>query len=114
MEFVRDAITKKVHRPLHNTTNANRRREILDNAGYKSRKFRDKDIVIFDDFITRGDTLSHIAQAIHAKNQEVSVYGVALGKTERRAYHKNWFGVDLSNDHVPEKWDILWKRGEKQ
>jgi len=110
--FVLDAITKRAHVPLHNSYNADRRREILDGAVYKSEKIRGQTILIFDDFITRGDTLSHIAQAIHEANRGVSVYGIGLGKTERRSYHRERFGIEISNDHIPEKWEILWKEGE--
>jgi len=112
--FALDAITKKPHRPLHNIYNSGRRREILDEADYKSRRIRAENILIFDDFITRGDTLSHIAQAIHEANRGVNVYGVGFGKTERRAYHRDRFGVEISNDHVPEKWETLWEEGEAQ
>lgn len=112
LSFVADAITKNAHQPLHNVYDADRRREILDGAGYRSGKIRARNILIFDDFITRGDTLSHIAQAIHQVNQGISVYGVGLGKTERRAYHRDRFGVEISNDHVPEKWETLWEEGE--
>jgi hypothetical protein len=110
--IVLDAITKKAHQPLHNVYNAARRREILDAADYRSRKIKADSILIMDDFITRGDTLSHIAEAIHEANEGVSVYGVGLGKTERCAYHRERFGVEISNDHVPSKWETLWEEGE--
>jgi len=110
--FAPDAITKNAHQPLHNVYNADRRREILDEAEYKSERIRAENILIFDDFITRGDTLSHIAQAIHEANRRVSVYGVALGKTERCSYHRERFGVEISNDHVPAMWAALWEGDE--
>lgn len=112
--FISDAITKKAHPPLHNFYTAAKRREILDAAEYRSAKIPAKSVMIFDDFITTGDTLSHIAEAIHAANNGVTVFGVALAKTERRAYHKDRFGIDLSNDHVPKKWEAAWDQGEAQ
>lgn len=108
-----EAITKKPHVPLHSIYSADKRREILDDAEYKSGKIKAKNILIFDDFITRGDTLSHIALAILEANPGVAaVYGVGLAKTERRAYHKERFGVDISNEHIPERWETLWQEGE--
>ena len=44
------------------------------------------DVVVFDDFITRGDTLSHVARAIQSTNPQVTVYGVGLAKTERLGF----------------------------
>lgn len=104
--FVGNAITKKVHHPLHLSGKADKRRKILDEADYKSGRIKTKNILIFDDFITRGDTLSHIAQAIHKTNSGVRVYGVGLGKNERRSYLSQ-YGFEISNDRIPEKWDDL-------
>lgn len=112
--FVLDTITKKPHKPLHDVYDAGRRREILDEAEYKSGRIKTENIFVFDDFITRGDTLSHVAQAIHEANQGVSVYGIGLGKTERRSYHRDRFSAEISNDHVPTEWETLWEKGESQ
>ena len=113
VKFVPDAITKKPHAPLRYSGNAYNRNKILDEADYKSRRIEAKNILVFDDFITRGETLSHIAQAIHETNGEVRVYGVGLGKNERRSYQMRRFGVKISNNHIPEEWDELWQQGEK-
>ena len=113
IDFVRDAITKQEHTPLHRYSKAETRKEILDNANYKSKRINAENILIIDDFITRGDTLSHIAQAIHETNPGISVYGVALAKTDRCAFHREWYGKELSNNHVPRKWETLWNQGEE-
>ena len=113
VDFVRNAITKETHHPLHRSGNADKRRKILDEADYKSGRIKAENILIFDDFITRGETLSHIAQAIHKANSGVRVYGVGLGKNERRSYLEQ-YGFEISNNRIPEKWDDLWKQGEKQ
>ena len=111
--FAGDAVTKKAHEPLHKYLKADSRREILDRADFKSRRIRRVDnVLVFDDFITRGDTLSHIAQAILDANTRVRVYGVGLSKTERKSYHREKFGMELTNDHVPVKWERKWKEGE--
>lgn len=102
------AITKKVHRPIHGIFDAAARNEELILAEYRSEKIQARNVVIFDDFITRGDTLSHIAQAIHASSGNINVYGLALGKTERRPYISG-----LPNAHVPKKWSKLWAEGEQ-
>ena len=106
--FVGNAVTKRAHEPLHNVRSSDRRREILDGADFKSGRIGVMNIVIFDDFITRGTTMSHTAQAILAVNPGVRVYGVALCKTERRQFHWEQFGVNPSNDHVPERWERIW------
>ena len=108
-----DAITKQAHRPIHGIYDAARRQAVLDEAEYKAGNIDADNILVFDDFITRGDTLSHIAQAILESNPGATVYGVALGKAERRAYHRR-FNLEISNDHVPEEWDALWKQGEQR
>ena len=113
VKFVPDAITKKPHAPLRSSGTADNRNKILDEADYKSHRIEAKNILVFDDFITRGATLSHIAQAIHKTNGEVRVYGVGLGKNERRSYQMEHFGVEISNNHIPKEWDELWQQGEK-
>jgi len=118
VRFVGDAISKKAHDPLHKlhkygTTGRNRRREILDAAEFRSRRIgKTDDILIFDDFITTGSTLSHIAQAVLETNPQINVYGICLGKAERLAYHRDKFGLEVSNNHVPAKWLRKWNEGE--
>ena len=93
---------------------AETRNEILDKANYQSKLIKAENILIIDDFITRGDTLSHMAQAIHETNPGISVYGVALAKTGRCAFHREWYGKELLDNHVPCKWETLWNQGEVQ
>ncbi len=112
-DFVHDAITKQAHQPIHGIYNAADRRAVLDKAEYKAGNIDADSVLVFDDFITRGDTLSHIAEAILESNPGATVYGVALGKAERRAYHRR-YGIEISNDHVPQRWDTLWEQGEQR
>ena len=93
---------------------AETRNKILDKANYKSKLTKAENILIIDDFVTRGDTLSHMAQVIHETNTGISVYGVALAKTDRCKFHRERFGKELSNNHIPRKWETLWKQGEEQ
>ena len=53
-------------------------------------------------------------QAIQDTNPEISVYGIALAKTDRCKLHRERFGKELSNNHIPCKWETLWKQGEEQ
>ena len=112
-DFVHDAITKQAHQPIHGIYTAADRRAVLDKAEYKAGDIDADSILVFDDFITRGDTLSHIAEAILESSPGATVYGVALGKAERRAYHRR-YGIEISNDHVPQRWDTLWEQGERR
>jgi hypothetical protein len=103
-------LMKQVHRPIHAIYDAGSRGAELDKAAYVAARVDRSTVFIFDDLITRGGTLSRIAQAVRLANPGVGrVYGVALGKTERRAY----WGT-LSNDHVPQERDRQWKFGEQR
>lgn len=107
--FELNALSKQVHKPVHGIFNAADRDAELDKAAYTATKLNARDIFVFDDFITRGSTQSRIAQAIKATTPNARVYGIALAKTERRSYWGN-----LSNEHVPKKWDDLWLKGEQR
>ena len=110
--FVGDALSKEAHKPLHTVSDAYERQEILDEATFRSEPVGADSVVVFDDLITRGDTLSHIARAILTANRSVKVYGVALGKTERRSFQQDVYGIEISNDHVPKKWKKAWQAGQ--
>lgn len=105
--FELGALSKQVHNPIHGIYGANERNAELEKAAYSGRPVPAHSIVVFDDFITRGATLGRIAQAFSAVNEGVAVYGIALGKTERRSWLPN-----ISNDHAPKKWDDAWLAGE--
>ena len=106
--FAGDRITKKVHERLHLHTDATERRAILAAADFRSKEVQADSVVILDDFITRGATMSHIARAILKRSRALKVYAVALGKTERRSYCRERFGVEPSNEHVPPQWERNW------
>ena len=107
--FVRDAIKKKAHEKLHNISDAASRTNILDDAEFRSRKIPADNVLILDDLITRGATMSHIAAAMLERNRRLNIYGVALGKTERRSFWKDRCDVVISNDHVPKRWERIWE-----
>ncbi len=108
-QFSSDVLSKQPHNPIHGIYTAAGRSAELDKAAYVAQPVKAKNVFVFDDFYTRGDTLSRVAQAILASSPGVSVYGIALGKTDRRSYSGG-----ISNDHVPPRWAELWEQGEQR
>lgn len=103
------ALTKRAHNKLHNLYRADQRDAELDKAHYVCGKLPALNVFVFDDFITRGSTLSRVAQAVQAANPGTTVYGVALAKTERIAYCPH-----PDNSHVPRRWGDVWMAGENE
>ena len=68
------------------------------------------DVVVLDDFATRGATLCNIAKAIHAVKAGVRVHGLVLGKNEREVFAAE-HNVKVNNAHMPPDWDAAWMRG---
>ncbi len=108
VRFEGDRITKKAHEPLHKHTDAAQRTAILAAADFRSREVFADNVLILDDFITRGATMSHIAAAILKRNRGLRVFAVSLGKTERRGYWREKYDVTLSNEHIPPQWERRW------
>lgn len=104
-----DALSKRPHRPIHGLYQATERGAELDNAQYAAQHVSATHVLIVDDLITRGGTMSRIAQALLRENPSLKIGGIALGKTDRRAYWGN-----LTNDHVPARWDTLWRDGQSR
>lgn len=108
-QFIDGALSKQVHQKIHTIFSADGRAAELDKAQYQSVKIDADHVFVFDDIITRGDTLSRIAQAVLAKNPDCKVYGVAFAKAESVAYCPN-----PDNDQIVARWDDLWKMGEQE
>lgn len=104
-----DALRKQAHGRIHEMRSADARCAELDKADYKCGVLDAKTVFVFDDFITRGDTLSHVANAVLTANPKAKVYGVALAKTEKAAFCPN-----PDNDHIPPAWDKIWRLGEQE
>lgn len=112
-EFSLDTLRKRAHDSLHGwSRTANEREAILDSAGYTSGNVGTPNVFVLDDLITRGSTLCEIARAIKDKNPKASVYGLALGKNERRAYLER-FGQNSTNEHIPLEWNEIWMGYDK-
>ena len=107
--FTGDSITKKPHASLHSQPDVASRRTVLAVAEFKSKQIQADTVMIFDDLITSGATMSHIAGAILKRNPKARVFAVALGKAERREYQKSMHGVEISNAHVPHQWERSWR-----
>ncbi len=94
-------LRKTAHRSLHNLRSASSRDAEVEDK-YKSRRFAEIGVgsvgcvLLVDDLVTRGTTMNDAARAIRAANGKVSMYGVALGKSERRGY----WGGQINNDHL--------------
>ena len=102
--FDGQVLTKQPHAQLHSSPGAQARREVMEGAGYKAGQVDARSVFVFDDFITTGTTLGAIATAIRRANPKVSVYGIALAKTERRD-----FTGGLTNCHIPAAWNQAWE-----
>lgn len=110
--YLPSVLTKSPHPALHKASTAAERRDALATACYKASSVGVaglKRILIVDDFVTRGDTLSAVARAIHVIVPHVKVYGIALGKTESKSYAQG-AGEVISNDVVPQRWLNVWER----
>jgi hypothetical protein len=112
MPWLPNLLSKQPHRPLHRLSGAANRLEELQNTNYRAAPFHDaklRRVLVLDDLITRGDTLSAIAGAIQATSPALGVHGIALGKNERERYAAQ-FGYMIRNDHVPGDWAARWDR----
>jgi hypothetical protein len=107
-----DAISKQTHAKIHTLGgNFQARSAELDKANYVSSAMGKPNVFIFDDFVTRGDTLSRVAKAILATNGPTNIYGIAIAKTERIAWCPN---PAAENSHVPDAWNTIWLGGENE
>ena len=106
IKFVPDAICKDAHESLHKkTTNLMQRKNTIKEANYRSEIIELENILILDDLITSGTTMSYVARAIRASNEKIkNVYAIALGKNEKRSICPE----GISNSHVPPEYEIYW------
>jgi len=101
-----DVLKKKVHRSLHYLKSAAERATEVNGVYSASEIAGTCSVLIVDDFVTRGDTFADIARALKTTAAgPITVYGLALAKTENFAYPPN-FGI--SNDHVPLRLEQIW------
>lgn len=79
-----------------------------DGAPYTAGRISGVDyVVVVDDFVLEGDTLSDVARAVKAANPSIVVIGLALGRNVLKTYAEA-HGVKLTNNHIPREWLELW------
>ena len=92
-KFICDAIEKDPYPSFHlNQKTRDEREDSLSKINIESKTINEGYILVFDDFVTTGATLSSIAGAIRLKNPKAKAHGVALGKCDRLFYAKKALG----------------------
>ena len=112
LTWLPDLLSKAAHRSLHSLSSMSERDAEVDSKYTAQRITLDpplRRILLLDDIVTRGATLREIHRAINAANPAINVVGLALAKSEGRAYAASC-NRPLSNDHVPARWAELWDK----
>ncbi|MCY3999956.1 MAG: phosphoribosyltransferase [Bacteroidetes bacterium] len=101
-------LTKNQHESLHSQVGKDARDAALAKAHYKAKKLEDgfENVLIVDDIVTRGKTMSAVAEAINDANPSMSIYGFALGRHQR----KEWLRVPFrkANSKIPPELARIW------
>ena len=112
-QFAPQLLNKDPHESLHRPPKSvPDRSAILEAANFSAGNVSTPRVIIVDDLITSGLTLSYSAMAMKARNPGIRVYGLALGKHE---YLHN-LADDLKespNRHIPAEWDQLWSMHDR-
>lgn len=87
---------------------------LVEDANYRSAPTDAETIIIVDDFIATGKTLSLAATAVLERNPNTTVYGFALAKSEYYDLILDWYDVAISNDHIPAHWSSIWSTSGEQ
>lgn len=104
-KFVFDCLQKNKHEPLHRQLDADARDQVLNDANYRASILNGKNILIVDDIITRGATMSTIAKAIHLSNPDMRIFGFALGRHVRPEN-----APSQANAKIPHELAEIWDR----
>lgn len=102
-KFVLDCLQKDKHPPLHLQPSAHARDQALNNANYRASRLNCKNVIIVDDIVTRGATMSEIAKAIHKSNPGTQIFGFALGRHVRPEY-----SPAQANTNIPQELAEIW------
>ena len=105
-----DLLTKKLHPRLHSLSTGAQRSMAVSNT-YKCVNINLDNLIVLDDFVTRGDTLKEISRAVHQSNSNVRVVGLVLGKHESRIWAlRKGLSIPPENPniHIPAQWEALW------
>lgn len=108
-QFVPGILSKKPHLPTgRGRLDPEFRMLLVEHAEYRAEPLDADIVIIVDDLVATGKTLSMAATAIVERNPGVTVYGFALAKTGWRNLVQLWHGEDASNEHIPDAWGLLW------
>lgn len=94
-----DLLQKGVHAPLHTSSGAAERESIIQGQYKCCGSLETSNVMILDDFITRGTTISEITRAILEQHPNAHVFSLAIAKHERLS-----FDATISNRHIPARW----------
>ncbi|MCY4172047.1 MAG: phosphoribosyltransferase family protein [Bacteroidetes bacterium] len=107
-KFEIDCLSKNQHESLHLQKDVEARDEALKMANYHAKNLGHgfQNVLIVDDIVTRGATMSAVAEAIHHANPSVKIYGFALGRHQRR----EWLSVpfEKANAGIPSRIASIW------
>ncbi|MCY3615321.1 MAG: phosphoribosyltransferase [Bacteroidetes bacterium] len=107
-KFTLHCLSKNKHDPLHLQTDRYARDQALNKANHQALEFDHhcENVIIVDDIVTRGKTMSAVANAIHRSNPLVEIFGFALGRHVRRDYLPVSF--DEANAEIPDELAEIW------
>ena len=93
-----DLLEKDVHEK--STGQSGARKDQVVSGKYRCKKLPPDitSVIVMDDLVTRGATLSEIARAVRCQNQSVNIHPIALGKNERRGFLLD--DQDADNKHL--------------
>lgn len=106
LTWLPNAFSKQSHRSLKTIFGASER-DAEVNGKYVCNNVQSKNLIILDDFITRGATLGDMERALRQQGNKVNLFAIALAKHERAGYAAG-YGVSVSNAHIPTEWDQVW------
>lgn len=113
LTWLPNLLTKVAHRSLHGLSNmAERDAEVAEKYTARAAPTEIKRVLLLDDIVTRGATFREIHRAIALANPRLDVVPLALAKSETKDWAAS-FGHDLSNQHVPIRWAVLWDKREE-
>ena len=105
-----NALSKSVHLPTgRGRLDPEFRVLLVEYADYRSDVVDADTVIIVDDMIATGKTLSLAATALRRANPGLAVYGFAVAKAAWRGQLRLWHGQDVSNDHIVADWAHLWR-----
>lgn len=108
--YLPDVLSKSPHLPTgRGRLDPEFRVLLVEDANYRAGVVDADAVIIVDDIIATGKTLSLAATALVSTNPQVVVYGFAVAKAAWSDQIRLWHGENVSNDHVSDDWADLWQ-----